>query len=665
MSTLPVKVYIRTRPTTDFAGENVTIMDDRQTINVNIDKSIPHNFLNTPECNYSFKFHSVLHNASQEIVFEEAGREIVDSFIQGYNGCIFSFGQRGAGKTFTMFGGIRHFKYRGITPRALAYIFQELEKYKTIQFTLSVQFFQIYNDIIYDLLDDREKELNIAEDEEKNPYIQNLSSHVVEDATQALQLLINGDAKLHLNEHKCGRKVYRSHVVFALDLIGRKGTRMTHSKLLLFDLAASEEAGDAAYVNQSIAYLQQLIVSINGSAKENNNDTKSPKKHLPFRRSKLTYLMRDAIGGNCRTAAIAAVWLEKQNNRESISTFQFASELGKVKNVSKVNTMEPLELRIEKLESEMATLEAENELQAELGGAVKIDGLKQEDEAQVADLVSLFLSDEIDTLPLQSVAHIKAIFAEIKRRYIDLPNQVMREISSHFNLTERVKNAKGPKDVGSIDGSGFSIGVAASQDRPCNMRSSLKTDRMGASNVGKADNPVPPNKEQMFEIYKLRDGKTQAVDLLQSKKEAKELKEAKTRLIQELNDIRAKIKEYEEQIAARGLKSKNQVTEEEADIIKANISAKKLNKQKYADLQKLQADIDANKDRIAQIRTSLLENYTEWYRKWQDNELYSEKVVPPNPDGDLGTTGKDSVAGRGKKKEPARGAKRSTTRGRK
>ena len=653
MSALPIKIYIRTRPTTDFAGENIKILDDRQTITVNIDKSDPLNFLNKQECNYTFKFHSILHNVSQEIVFEESAREIVDSFIQGYNGCLFSFGQRNSGKTFTMFGGIRHFKYRGIIPRTLAYIFQELEKYKTIQFTLSLQYFQIYNDIIYDLLSNDEKEMQIAEDEEGNPFVQNLSSHTVEDATTALQFLINGDSKLHLTEHKNGRKVYRSHVVFGLDLIGRKGTKMTHSKLLMLDLAATEEAGDAAYVNQSIAYLQQLIVSIIG--KERKGDAKDKPKHLPFRRSKLTYLLRDAIGGNCRTAAIATIWPEKQNNRETISTFQFAFDLGKVRNDAKVNTMEPLELRIEKLEAEMQTLEAENELQAELGGAVKIDGLKQDDEQQVADLVALFLADEIDTIPLPSVAHIKAIFAEIKRRYMDIPNQVMREVSQNFNLTERVKNAKAPKDVGTIDGSGFSIGVAASQDRPCNIRTNMKANRIGQSTAGRADNPPPPTEEQMFEIYKLRDGKAAAAELVQAKKEAKEFKEQKKVLIRDLNEVRAEIKKLDDEISSRGIKLKDQINEEEAQLLKTVMAAKKTNKEKYAQLQKTQADIDALKEKTAGIRSELLRVYSEWYKKWLNNELYTEKVLPPNCDSDLNASGKDPT--KGKKKDTLKNTK--------
>lgn len=651
MSTLPIKVFIRTRPTTDFAGENIKIHDDRQTISVNIDKSDPLNFLNTPECSYTFKFHSILHNVSQEIVFEEAAREIVDSFIQGYNGCLFSLGQRGSGKTFTMFGGIRHFKYRGVVPRAIAYVFQELEKFKTIQFSLSVQYFQVYHDILYDLLSDEDKEMQVAEDEDGNPYVQNLSSHPVTDVHSALQLLIDGESKLHLMEHKYNRKVYRSHVVFILDLIGRKGTRMTHSKLLMVDLAAAEEAGDAAFVNKSISYLQQLVVSIV------NKDT----KHLPFRRSKMTYIMRDAIGGNCRTACLACIWPEKANNRESISTFQFANDIGKVRNDAKVNTMEPPELKIEKLEAELKTLEAETELQNELGGAVKIDGLSHDEEAQVVDMVGLFLSDEIDTLPLQSVCHIKAIFGEIKRRYLDIPNQVMKEVSQNFTLTERVKNAKAPKDVGTIDGTGFSIGVAASQDRPCNIRTAMKADLPAGTSGGRADNPPVPTKEQMFEIYKLRDGKTTASELIQAKKETKELVEAKKKAVSEINATQEHIVAVGQEIDGRGIRSKDQIFEDEAELLKDERNSKKKYQELYQVLQKTQSEIDGLKEKCSQIRIALLQSFEEWYEKWLTDQLYTEPVVPPQSEADAAAAAKEM--GKTKGRAPVR-ASRGKGRGR-
>lgn len=649
MSALPIKIYIRTRPTTDFAGENIKILDDHQTVAVNIDKSDPLNFLNTPECNYSFKFHSILHNVSQEIVFEEAAREIVDSFIQGYNGCIFSFGQRGAGKTFTMFGGIRHFKYRGIVPRAISYIFTELEKFKTIQFTLTMQYCQIFNDIIYDLLSDDNKEMQIAEDEEGNPYIQNLSEHKVTDVHTALTKLLDGDSKLHLAEHKFGRAVHRSYAVSILDLVGRKGTRMTHSRLLLLDLAAAEEAGDCAYVNKSISYLQQLVVSII------SKDT----KHLPFRRSKLTYLLRDAIGGNCRTSIIANVWPEKQNNRETISTFQFANELSKVHNDAKVNTMEPLELRIERLQEELEILEAEQELQSELAGNIKVDGLKQEDEQHVADQVALYLNDEIDNLPLQSVAHIKAIFAEIKKRYIDIPNAIMREVGKNFTLTERVKNVKAPKDVGTIDGAGFSIGVAPSQDRPCNIRTVAKMDRGGNQSGGRADNPAVPTKEQLFEIYKLRDGKQQATELIEAKHTTKSLVQQKKETVEKVNALQEQIVSLGKEIDQKGIRQAKRLFEADAALLEEELKQKQAYKDGYAAIQKIQAEIDGLKEKCGSIRTAILSSFEEWYNKWLNNELYTEPIVPPNKEADAGQNGKESAASKAKKgKEPVKPVKK-------
>lgn len=653
MSALPIKIYIRTRPTTDFAGDNIKILDDKQTISVNIDKSDPLNFLNKPECNYLFKFHSILHNVSQEIVFEEAAREIVDSFIQGYNGCIFSFGQRGAGKTFTMFGGIRHTKYRGVIPRAIAYIYSELEKFKTIQFTLTLQYCSIYNDIIYDLLSDEEKEMQIAEDSEGNPDIQNLSKHQVSDVHSALSLLIDGDAKLSLGEHKNHRAVNRSHTVFILDLVGRKGTRMTHSRLLMLDLAAAEEAGDCAYVNQSISYLQQLVVSIV------SKDT----KHLPFRRSKLTYLLRDAIGGNCRTSVIANVWPEKQNNRETISTFQFANDLGKVLNDAHVNTMEPLELQIERLQEEKAMLEAEAELQDELAGNVKVDGLKEEDEKKVSELVGLYLSDEIDSLPLESAAHIRAIFAEIKRRYIDIPNEIMREVGQNFTLTERVKNVKAPKDVGTVDGAGFSIGVAPSQDRPCNIRTVTKMGTTSQQQGGKADNPAVPTKEQMFEIFKLRDGKVQATDLIEAKKETKTFVEAKKQAVEHINKLHDELEEVGKEIEKRGLRGKDRLFVEDAEFIQKEIDLKKQYKESYADIQQKQASIDGLKEKCASLRTTLLNAFEEWYNKWLNNELYTEPIVPPNKDAELLANGKESAASKSKNKVPPKTNKKPAVKG--
>jgi kinesin family protein 6/9 len=417
---------------------------------------------------------------------------------------------------------------------------------------------------------------------------------------------------------------------------------MTHSRLITADLAAVEEAGDAAFVNQSISYLQQLVVSIV------NKDT----RHLPFRRSKMTYLMRDAIGGNCRTSCIAAVWPETANNKETISTFQFASDLGKVRNNARVNTMEPIELRIEKLEREQAFLEAEQELQRELGGAIRIDGLKQDEEVQVAESVTRFLGDELDELPLSSLAHIRSIVLELKKRYLDIPNQIMRDVTKVYSLAERVKNPKAPKDVGTIDGTGFSIGVAASQDRPANIRTAMKADRQAHVGSARPDNPLPPTRDQMFEIYKLRDGKALAADLMQGKRETRELVEKKKDLVSKINATQTELGELRAIIEANNLREKRQVFEDEARVLKGEVAAKTNYREFYQALQKTQSEIDTLKEKSATMRIALLTAFNEWYGKWERNELYTQKVVPPRAELDALQASKD--AGKIKGKPPAR-----------
>jgi hypothetical protein len=168
---------------------------------------------------------------------------------------------------------------------------------------------------------------------------------------------------------------------------------------------------------------------------------------------------------------------------------------------------------------------------------LKVDGLTQAVGVNVADLGTMFLNDSIDAAPLQSLLHIKAIFAEIKRRYVDIPNLVMKEVGEKFTLSERVKSAKAPRDVAVIYGNGFSIGVAASQDRP---------------------NAVVPTKDQMFELYKMRYGKVVAQELFDCKQQMKKVVQIKKEMAAAMNKFQAKIEEYTRAIKENDLKTFSQ-----------------------------------------------------------------------------------------------------------
>jgi hypothetical protein len=251
---------------------------------------------------------------------------------------------------------------------------------------------------------------------------------------------------------------------------------------------------------------------------------------------------------------------------------------------------------------------------------------------------------------LPSMAHMKAIFAEIKKKYTDIPNQVLREVGQNFALTERAKNAKAPKDVGTIDGAGFSIGVAASQDRPANIRTAMKTDRVVAGGGGRADNPAIPTRDQVFEIFKIRDGKALGTELVQGKKETKELVEQKQKTVAEINETQELIVALGRQIDARRLRDRVQMFEEDASLLRQEHAAKAKYRELYLSLQKTQSRIDLLKEKSSQSRTALLSAFEQWYTKWLNDELYTEKVVPPKSEIDQAQGGKDQ--GKGKPKVP-------------
>ncbi|KAG6623261.1 Kinesin-like protein [Phytophthora cinnamomi] len=161
-----VKVIIRTRPTASFATHQLQIDPDDSTITVysgaaalaaaSGGTSPPKTDggpSNRKDC-WQFKFHQVLHNAGQDRVYEAIARDIVHgAVVDGVNGTILAYGQTGAGKSFTMIGDTRNYQHRGIAPRAIAQLYEEVESRIELQYTIRVSYMEIYNDRIYDLLE--------------------------------------------------------------------------------------------------------------------------------------------------------------------------------------------------------------------------------------------------------------------------------------------------------------------------------------------------------------------------------------------------------------------------------------------------------------------------------------------------------------------------------
>ena len=121
-----IKVVVRTRPTQQFAQRNLSINQLENKISITIPKNEAKGLINNQKENWQFQFDKILHNVPQEEVFEYCVREIIQSATKGINGTVFAFGQTGSGKTFTISGSPTNFNYRGIIPRAISRLFQEL-----------------------------------------------------------------------------------------------------------------------------------------------------------------------------------------------------------------------------------------------------------------------------------------------------------------------------------------------------------------------------------------------------------------------------------------------------------------------------------------------------------------------------------------------------------
>jgi kinesin family protein 6/9 len=140
-----------------------------------------------------------MHNASQEDLFSFCAQDVVVSVANGFNGTVMCYGQTGAGKTFTMNGATPNFKYRGIIPRSVTQIFQEIGSHSDKDFTIKVSYLEIYNEQMFDLLSDRARDpsggstISIQDDAKGEVHVKGLSQEVVNNEEEALNFLFEGE----------------------------------------------------------------------------------------------------------------------------------------------------------------------------------------------------------------------------------------------------------------------------------------------------------------------------------------------------------------------------------------------------------------------------------------------------------------------------------------
>jgi len=280
----PVQVIIRARPTNHFASNNIKFDEEKGNILISMPKDEKQGFVNHQQEHWQFKFDKILLNASQEVVFGLTARDIVKGALDGYSGTVITYGQTGAGKTFTITGSCSDYKYRGVIPRTITDLYREIGNRYEQQIKVRVSYVEIYNENIHDLLtsvtQDSGFELNsnvvIQEDPVYGVYCKGAINYECDTEEDALAMLFEGETNRTISEHKLNKNSSRSHTIFTLHIESRSrvesSEKVTISKIKLVDLAGSERTKktgsdgqtimEASFINKSLTFLEQVVVSL-------------------------------------------------------------------------------------------------------------------------------------------------------------------------------------------------------------------------------------------------------------------------------------------------------------------------------------------------------------------------------------------------------------------
>lgn len=368
-----IKVYVRVRP----PSEGTALTDGDQGLCLSVLSSNTIRLHSKPEPKI-FTFDYVANmDTTQESVFSTVAKNIVESCMNGYNGTIFAYGQTGSGKTFTMMGpsdsdNFTH-SLRGVIPRSFEYLFFLIEREKEKagsgkSFLCKCSFIEIYNEQIFDLLDSASAGLFLREHIKKGVFVDGAVEQVLSSAAEAYQVLTMGWRNRRVASTSMNRESSRSHAVFTITVESMEKNNevvnIRSSLLNLVDLAGSERQKDthteglrlkeAGNINRSLSCLGQVITALVdvGNGKQ---------RHICYRDSKLTFLLRDSLGGNAKTCIIANVHPGSRCFGETLSTLNFAQRAKLIKNKAVVNedtqgNVNQLQAEVKKLKEQLAQL---------------------------------------------------------------------------------------------------------------------------------------------------------------------------------------------------------------------------------------------------------------------------------------------------------------------
>nr|XP_034300565.1 kinesin-like protein KIF14 [Crassostrea gigas] len=389
-----VMVAVRVRPysTRELSDANVRCvvsMDGNETVVRSLDSGHHYRF------NFDFSFWSFdsTHRdfAGQEQVYRQLAQPLLVKAFEGYNTCLFAYGQTGSGKSYSIMG---HGSEVGIIPRfceelfSRAYHDQEVTRdSEMVKINVEISFFEIYNEKIHDLLASSKEKggkkptLKVREHPVLGPYVEGLSTYVVNSFEDVEGWITLGNKNRATAATGMNDKSSRSHSVFTLVLTQTRdlmceteteeieGIQHDHSitsKINLVDLAGSERQSQAqtsgerlregANINKSLLTLGKVISSL---SEQSIMGAKKKKSFIPYRDSVLTWLLKESLGGNSKTAMIATISPSHHHIEETLSTLRYAKQARAIVNLARVNE-DPKARMIRELKAEIDRLRSQS-----------------------------------------------------------------------------------------------------------------------------------------------------------------------------------------------------------------------------------------------------------------------------------------------------------------
>uniref|UniRef100_A0A7N6B8S3 plus-end-directed kinesin ATPase n=1 Tax=Anabas testudineus TaxID=64144 RepID=A0A7N6B8S3_ANATE len=374
MAGASVKVAVRVRPFNSreigkeskciiqMSGNTTTILNPKQ-----------------PKENKSFNFdfsywsHTTpedINYASQMQVYRDIGEEMLLHAFEGYNVCIFAYGQTGAGKSYTMMGRQEQ-DQQGIIPLLCEDLFTKINDHNndnSMSYSVEVSYMEIYCERVRDLLNPKNKgNLRVREHPLMGPYVEDLSKLAVTSYNDIQDLMDSGNKARTVAATNMNETSSRSHAVFNIIFTQKKHDMETDntsekvSKISLVDLAGSERADstgakgtrlkEGANINKSLTTLGKVISAL----AELNKKKKKVESFIPYRDSVLTWLLRENLGGNSRTAMVAALSPADINYDETLSTLRYADRAKQIRCNAVINE-DPNNRLVRELKEEVARL---------------------------------------------------------------------------------------------------------------------------------------------------------------------------------------------------------------------------------------------------------------------------------------------------------------------